>query len=84
LTDTPIHEPAPNVKLEIKEFLKSNIISTKPDRNIHDFFYNNSNKGIETEKAQINNIFDTVEIEEISLREKFEKKTIKRFNFSSF
>jgi ATP-dependent DNA helicase RecQ len=81
IDDTKIIEPATEVKLEIKEFLKSNIITIKPDRNIHEFFYNNSNKGIETEKAQINDIFDTIEIEEITLKEKFVNSTTKHFNF---
>ena len=81
IDDTKIIEPAPDVKLEIKEFIKSNIMTIKPDRNIHDFFYNNSNKGIETEKAQINDIFDSIEIEVNTLKEIFETTTTKEFNF---
>ncbi len=78
-TDFP--EPAPQVKADIREFLKTKVITIEPDRNIHDFFYNNSNKGIETEKAQINDIFDSIEIEENTLKEIFETTTTKQFNF---
>lgn len=82
IDDKPLHEPPKNVQKEIKDFLKAHIKQVKLDNNTHEFFYKKSNKGIESEKAQIDNILNSFEVEkEKVLSEVFINSNTQEFTF---
>ena len=81
---TPLVEPHPNVQIEIKEFLKNNIIERKSDRRIQDYFYNLNFKGIDSEKSKIDDLLfkDEGIFNQSTLEIEFEKCNENKLSFS--
>lgn len=67
---TNIPQPDIDTQKKIKEFLKSNIITTNPDRNQQEYFFNLNYKGEYREKVQIHNLFYRKELEDVVFKDK--------------